>query len=559
MDSTPCGLRAFGLPLQGAAAPPPLGVQNEPRVRGWPWFQPYHDPEKIVLVTDKGVVGWFGIKQLRTQDNHLFPMVADEVLVGGPEAQGNPDGTGAGRAQVVANQGDDLWLLAFGGLQRMSFRMDPKKGPRLAVDSQWQEPLLLGSPLHKSQTDAGETTFFLVTQSMTRNACLATAVSADKKAILWQRQLGLVCQGEPVLLGQDVLALDQGGGVLAFNPENHPPQAKEPWQIGGQTLATPHEDNPAFLPSLHLAGDATSAYEVSCPGKGNRLFIRRFRRADSGKLVSEDADEKTVELNARPAGNVAMGANALLLPLQDGTLARVRLPVDNNRPIPGPDWRTTRSPADARSFVVWINAEEFLTTDGSRGLTHWRWTEGKTYAAVPPEKLPTIELRARISSPPVVLPRKDEKAPLEVCVADADGVLTLLQGDRLEEARRWEVGGKITTGPFVRGGGVGCVVDRTRLLWFEPGKKETAWEFATNGEEIVGGPQLIDGMLVLADESGRFLGLDPATGKALGKGYTLKANVAPAAGPVAFGAGRAFAPLTDGTVLLLSLEHLREK
>jgi outer membrane protein assembly factor BamB len=552
-------LRAFGLPLQGAAAPAPLGVQKEPRVRGWPWFQPYHDPEKIVLVTDKGVVGWFGIKQLRTQDSHLFPMLAGEVLVGGPAAQANADGTGAGRAQVVSSQGDDLWLLAFGGLQKLSFRMDPKSGPRLAVDSLWQEPLLLGSPLHRSQTDASESTFFLVTQSLTRNACLATAVPSDKKAILWQRQLGLICQGDPVQLGQDVLALDQGGGVLGFHPENHPPQAKEQWQVGGQTLATPHEDNPAFLPSLHLGGDGATAYEVSCPGKGNRLVIRRFRRGDGGKLVSEDADEKTVELGSRPAGMAAVGPSALLLPLQDGTLARVRLPVDGNRPIPGPGWRTSRSAADAQSFVVWINAEEFLTTDGSRGLTHWRWPEGKTYAAVPAEKLPTTELRARISFAPVVLPRKDDKAPLEVCVADVDGGLTLLQGDRLEEARRWEVGGKITTGPFVRGGGVGCVVDRSRLLWFDPSKKEPAWEYATNGEEIVGQPQLIEGMLVMADRSGRFLALDPATGKAQGKGYTLKANVAPAASPVAFGTGRAFTPLTDGTVLLLTLQNLREK
>jgi len=61
---------------------------------------------------------------------------------------------------------------------------------------------------------------------------------------------------------------------------------------------------------------------------------------------------------------------------------------------------------------------------------------------------------------------------------------------------------------------------------------------------------------VLAHQNGRFVSLDPATGKVQGKGFALQANVAPAAAPVAFGADRIFAPLTDGTVLLLPLTEL---
>ena len=49
--------------------------------------------------------------------------------------------------------------------------------------------------------------------------------------------------------------------------------------------------------------------------------------------------------------------------------------------------------------------------------------------------------------------------------------------------------------------------------------------------------------------------VEPKTGKDISPGYVLKASVAPAASAVAFGPHRAFAPLTDGTVLLLSLPH----
>ena len=68
---------------------------------------------------------------------------------------------------------------------------------------------------------------------------------------------------------------------------------------------------------------------------------------------------------------------------------------------------------------------------------------------------------------------------------------------------------------------------------------------------------MVDGVLVVADLSGRFVALDPGTGKELG-GYQFPAEAAPAAAVTAFGPGRLFAPLTDGTVLLLPLAELRK-
>jgi hypothetical protein len=68
---------------------------------------------------------------------------------------------------------------------------------------------------------------------------------------------------------------------------------------------------------------------------------------------------------------------------------------------------------------------------------------------------------------------------------------------------------------------------------------------------------VIDGMLVVADVAGQLIALDPATGRPLGAGITFKANVAATAAPLPFGAGHAFVPLTDGTIILAPLEKLR--
>ena len=41
----------------------------------------------------------------------------------------------------------------------------------------------------------------------------------------------------------------------------------------------------------------------------------------------------------------------------------------------GPNWRVARADEDARGHIVALSADEFLMTDGSRGLTHWQWPQ----------------------------------------------------------------------------------------------------------------------------------------------------------------------------------------
>lgn len=103
-------------------------------------------------------------------------------------------------------------------------------------------------------------------------------------------------------------------------------------------------------------------------------------------------------------------------------------------------------------------------------------------------------------------------------------------------------------------------MDRSRLVWLDPDKPDPQpekaepplWEYR-EAEAIVGQPHLMKGILLVADQAGRFVALDPATGK-MRKHYTLHGNMSATVSPVPFGPAKAFAPMTDGTVLLLSGE-----
>jgi hypothetical protein len=276
---------------------------------------------------------------------------------------------------------------------------------------------------------------------------------------------------------------------------------------------------------------------------------------------------------------VALQGNALLVPLNNGEVVRYDLPLKASAmPEQGVRWRSRQALADARCQVAVVDDKVLLTTDGYKGVTRWQWPRGgqpeRTRNPINRDNLaPTTELPERVIGPPVVLPRAKAMAELQVVVADHRGVLTLLKGDNLTQSGMiWVLPGRVTAGPFLRGDRVGCVVEQTRLIWLDPSKEKDAfWEYQPPGEEIkekpkerypspriIGEPRQIDDLILVCDESGRFAGLDPKTGKPLGDGYVLKAAVAPAAPPVSFGKGRTFAPLTDGTIMLLSLDRLRD-
>jgi outer membrane protein assembly factor BamB len=523
----------------------------EQRLRGWPFFPPYRDPEKLVTVTDAGVMGLFGINQAHNKDAPLFPLVRVPGMEDGTiELSGR--GTARGWAQVVFARENDLWVLARGRLLRYLLTFD-QSGPRVVPDASWTQPLDLGSPLHESQTDDDGRTLFLVTQSPNGQACLATAVDAETGRIRWQRQLGLVCHGDPQHLGNGVVALDQGGGLFLFDPAKHPADLDMAWQSAGRGLAKPLPEGSTGSIWLVPGPDGQSVFEFACTEPGNRLIVREYH---AGQLA---ATEHTFDLLARLAGSPAVGEKRILLPLGNGDTRQLRLPLNPTGSVNGPNWHLKSSPIELRGHVVWLGGEEFLATDGRRGVRRWQFGEDDIWSEVPPGKEFAVQLTEPIAGIPIILSRPGGATPLRVCLADVNGTIYLFEGNDLKLARQWELKESITAGPFVRDGMIGCVLAGRRLVWLDPAKDEKLWKYDTPGEGIIGQPQIADGQVIVADVSGRFVGLDPATGVARGPGYELRASVGPAATPVGFGTGRAFAPLTDGTVLLLPLRHLDER
>jgi len=527
-------LRVFPLPGED----PGHGARAwEKKLPGWSWFPPYVDSERLAQVTDSGHVALFGFGA-RTRDRlGLFPLVRDNILLGS-------GGTGSGRAQIVHADTERFWVLADGDLHKLVQTFDRQEGPRVVQRTVTEA---LGLALHAAQARVdrdGNTTLFVVTRARDRQTCLASALDGRSGSLAWQRQLGLPCRGQPLRLGNEMLVEDQDGALYLFGAGELKGKSAASWHLAGRKLPGARPSGPGlshFLPTV----DGASVFVVtSLATQPPSVMVQVFRAGNDTPSTS------TFPLQAGLAGTPGLGKDALVLPLGNGVL--VRQALAGGPAVSGPNWRAEYAEVEMVGHVIPLGKDEFLVTDGSRGLKRLTWPSGSMA-----ETKAAVELPNRIIAAPQVLAPARVRGDARVCVADASNTVTLLQGDGLQPARQWPMGGKITAGPFVRGQGVGCIVDSRRLVWLDPEKAGIAWEYVF-AADVVGEPQRVsDNLFIVADLSGHFAGFDPATGRMEGLGYTLRANVAPAAAPVSCGAGRLFAPLTDDTVLLLSLSHFQ--
>ena len=341
-------LRVFQLPIKtGVGKPAMLGP--EPEVPGWSWFPPFQNCERIVQVTDEGVIGLIGINQFRNHDKDLFLEMKYQIPPGKADER-------KGRAQVVHVSEDDVWVLARGGLRLWHF---DRFGPNLLP--LWQQPLNLGSPLHAAQVDEGRV-LVLATQSSAEPICKITAVSpaADRDVgeIRWQKQLGLLCRGEPVIIGGQVLLLDQGGGLFQFDPKDH--AAANGWEAAGKRVAPPLVSaarGPYLLPSED--GKALDIVALSPLG---RLVVSRH---EPGKTLERRSYASFKSLPSSPPARRQGPWCWRLEERHVGASARRRA---RGRATRAPMARAARRPRRAR-LRGGHRRRRGLSTDGSRGLT----------------------------------------------------------------------------------------------------------------------------------------------------------------------------------------------
>lgn len=524
-------VKAFTLPIVDADQKP---LQPDLTLRGRVDFAPWHDAERLALATDTGALELYGHKP---QSRNAFPL----VRLSGSELGLDSSGAEVGPALIAHADAENFWVVGGGRLHRLQTLFTREAGPKLTP--RWPVPPIVGSPLHAAQVledAAGRPILFVSGQERADPTCLARAIDGLSGKRLWQRQLGALCE-DAVAVGERVLARDRHG-LLLFDAKTLPANAHSPW-LRGNASRTPL---PAAESSRFFAHDG-DGYLVTWSHDRSSPVLHFYQVAKNHEGVKATGPPS---LRARVAGPPALMKDALIAALENGVF--VHVPLTDPRVTSGPNWPAAAIEDPGPRYVVFLGGADVLVTDGHRAMKVYRWPSATQVFPLGEE----YKLPQRIAAIPVVLAEERSEPPYRIAVADVGGTLHLLQGPPFTPLRSWPLGGKITSGPVVLGKHLACVVDHRRIVWLDPGSDEPLWAYSLDAD-VVGQPCLVDQTVVVATVAGQFLGLDAATGSPRGPGYTLRANVAPSVAPVPLGAGRLFAPLSDGTVLLLSLKQLQ--
>jgi hypothetical protein len=395
---------------------------------------------------------------------------------------------------------------------------------------------------------------------------VVSAVEDATGKLLWQTQLGLVAVGEPLRLkpqaGPETLLLMDEAGALHHLPASLA-AGKGPWQGIETQLAPALAENSRWRPRLLMLAGGSSALQVAAPGDGTRLVVRRVSW-DKGNWAVETHE---LDLTRRsPAGSVALVADHLIVPLTDGVVYRLPVPLGEKPALqPGPNWRSRYLGPETPAFVVGLGAGVFATSDGAKVVEVFDWPAEKDRE----KSLASTALPQQPVGTPLVLPAVGDRKP-RFLVADQTGTLRCLEAQangKLVPRKAWSLTGRATEGPFLatspgEADRVCAVVDEAKLAWLDPATDEfKVWKVREPGGAIVGKPHRPGLGLLVATEGGRVLAFDPAAARETAR-QMLAGSISPTTTPILVGPQEKedlLLPLTDGTLMLVPSSWLTGK
>jgi len=522
-------LRAFSTQARGSDFKP----LREYQLPGWSWFAPTFDGDTLGVVTDKGFLGLFGVNR-GTKDEPLFRL-SERPLAVSSAAAGEPSNiTPTGPAQIAYVRMTEYWLLIDGRLHRRRF--DPYRQQLIPSGG---EPLELGNPLQQAMLSLDGRHVFIVTQERERS--LATAIDRLTGTITWQRQLGLVPAQDPVTMGNHVLTLDKSGALFVLDAANTPPGAAGAWLAAGAWPA----GRVRGVTQVRMAPmpDGQGAILVAYIASTEQIVLRRF---EIGKGITA---ERTFRIPSPPHGTPAAAPEgSVVIPCRDGNLREYFMdgpPTASGAPL---TWRDPLAPSGVLGHCLFISPTELMATDGNRKLLRWeRTSDRRRWQKVDGDLL----LPARIVTPLLACKVGDQAC---VVVGDETGRFYLNSTAGLPMQREWMAGGTITKGPFRLGEKyIGFVTDGRRLLWFDPAKEPN--QAPVKEYEQAGGlassPLAVGPLMVVPTLKAGFIWIHLERRDPAAPPVPLAAALVPAVAAAPLGMDRLFAPLSDGTALLL--------
>jgi outer membrane protein assembly factor BamB len=529
-------LRVFRVHEGGFRSPHDAPLKEE-ALEGWTWLPPLVAPDRVTFVTDRGVVGAYGVNLNidASEEEALYRMIDDPDAV---KVDDDP-----ARSLAVNSQEQLLWVVTGGKLQKRLLDVPsqrittvwPKTGDSTSIE---------GIPVQESQTSSDGKTLYLTLMSPDGRGYTLSAVEAEGGKTLWSCALGHSLWSNPLVHDGHVLLVDHGGQIWRMKipqgvvPADHVAPPFQPAVKGFSTAGM-------IASQFYLLGPAASpSHVVAVIDNGRRLAI--FDVAQVLDPKRQQSAWNIVPLPASISGQPCLMGERLAVPCDDGNIQLCELnPQAPPAQLPTYRWRSADGLIGERPVLMSDgNQSLFILSDhgtvrrlalqrGDAGL--WRFLEVGN----------AIKLTKAGFLPP-------DWSASNMLVADRDRTL---HGVHWNDAapEHWKVAlpGRATMSPFVHGQSALVVLESRKVASIDIPSKELRWVSEPTPGRICGQPVASDEGLVVIDEAGQLTILNWDDGHTH-RNRELPVAAGPATAAVPLGHDQFLVPLDDGTLLVLT-------
>jgi hypothetical protein len=466
-----------------------------------------------------------------------------------------------GTSQVLAFDETEADVLYNGHYCKLFFAWNLRDGLKLTSSK---------PPFHQTGTLASKPTLiedpalsrsaWAITGKLPNGSTIAQLVDSQKNKLLWKTLLSPRFESAPLSISltpeKNFLLLADNAGNLFLAKNNPLPRItlQSNWAEGALCIARNSNSDSQTLSHLLQLEDKKSALQILQDTISNKVTL---------KIISFDNESSNIksldipEITHAFAGIPKTLGNQILIPLSNGSIARIWL--KDNKPIlsTGPTWKSPEVAKNTQCKIAILDYNTFCFSDGTNGISFFRWnniadaTFEKTKA---PQNFAPTQCFSLESIP-------TEKGSLGIFL-DPQGQLVSFESKPDGSIQKLStIDLKVTPKAswIVQGAGhplrYAIASNAGRFFWIDLTGEKTLWDIPLASAPLVK-PFVIEQKVLLFLESGDTLLLDEATGKVLNTGFNLPEGLFPSTTPYQGADKSIFIPFTDGTVLQTTLKEL---
>ena len=551
-------LRVFPLPTtQSSYIKDPIYTMN---ITGGPIFAPVPYQNRLAILDETQHLSFFAWNQ-ESIKTPLIPFFDDKnqnkPLANMFESLKQKKGT----SQVLAFDGSEADILYNGHFCKLFFAWNLRDGLKLTSSK---------SPFHQTGTLASKPTLvedpalsrnaWAITGKLSNGCTITQLIDSEKNKLLWKTLLSPRFESAPLPLAlapdKNFLLLADSAGNL-FLAKNNPQSSINPqsnWNEGALCIATTTGADSQPLSHLLQLEDKKSALQLLQDTLSKKVTL---------KLITFDNESPNIKTFNIPeiahsfAGNPKSLGNQILIPLSNGSIARIWFKDTKPLLATGPTWKSLDAQNNIACKIAILDNNTFCFSDGTNGPSFFRWNNlpDATFEKIkaPQNLFPSYcfsldSLAMEKGNPGMFLSSQGELISFE---SKPEGSITKSNTLELKLTPKasWVVQG---TNHFPR---YAIASNAGRFIWIDLTGEKTLWDIPLTSAPIVK-PFVIEQKILLFLESGDTLLLDEATGKVLKTRLNLPTGLFPSSTPYQGANNSILIPFTDGTVLQTTLKEL---